>query len=308
MSAPARLAQTSRLSSPGRGAFRGPTPPGRTRPRLAQPARYCSAIHESLRSADHPICTLAACAFVASAQLLEDDNGGRLADFPSSCLSPCDSFEALARVRLCRFPALPIFVRAPAHLHVDATCRTQDCSAANPEDTASAEAATLACICTDTARTALESCGNCISSNTADMAMSESGAVILQLAVSFSRGCGMSLAIDGASPSISSVLADGGSEYSSEREALSTATARDALVATSSDDAEQTGGARTTAASATADGDSVTREVSMTVSETDSSSAPTATASGDAGSGAASLAVGGLVGAVCTLLVAMSLI
>ncbi|GAA5824296.1 hypothetical protein JCM3770_004455 [Rhodotorula araucariae] len=121
------------------------------------------------------------------------------------------------------------------------------------------------------------------------MATSESGAVILQLAMSFTRNCGMSISIDGIDPRISSMLADGVTGYTSERAELSSSLQEAAATGTSSDDAEQTGGARTTASATSA---AAQTGVAQVASETGSSSAPAASRTGNAASGAPSLAGG----------------
>ncbi|GAA5853154.1 hypothetical protein JCM9279_000876 [Rhodotorula babjevae] len=225
------------------------------------------------------VLALLACALAANAQLLGEEDGGRYPDFPSTCASTCDAFESMA----------------------------MSCSDASPGDTAFAEAAVVACMCTDAVGSAIEACGSCITSNTADMSTSESGATILQLAISFTRGCGRSLSIDGVDGSVSSVLADGGSEYSSWREDLSTAAAaQNTLVATSSDGAAQMGGASTSAASFTSSAGAQKTSMTGPASQTSGSSAASASASSsaDAGSGAASLAAGGALGTVGVLLAA----
>ncbi|GAA5931194.1 hypothetical protein JCM3775_004958 [Rhodotorula graminis] len=224
------------------------------------------------------VLALLACALAASAQLLGEEDGGRYADFPSTCTATCDAFESVATT----------------------------CTNASPGDSASDEAALVACMCTDTVGSAIEACGNCIASNTADMSTSASGATIIQLAVSFTRACGLSLSIDGVDAAISSVLADGGSKYSSERATGQTVAAEETLVATLSDDAAQTGGATTSAASASFTSAVGVQQTSMAgqASETSGSSAASASSTGDAGSGARSLAVGRTLGAVGTLLAA----
>ena len=161
-------------------------------------------------------------------------------------------------------------------------------------------------MCTDSIGSAIEACGSCIVSNTADMSTSESGATILQLAISFTRGCGMSLSIDGVDGSVSSVLADGGSEYTSWRENVSTAAAaQNTLAATADDDAAQTDSATSMAASVTSAVSAQQTSMAERASRTSSSSAESASATGDAGSGAASLVAGGALGTVVLMAVAL---
>ncbi|BGP37952.1 hypothetical protein JCM10449v2_001879 [Rhodotorula kratochvilovae] len=211
-----------------------------------------------------------ACAAIATAQFLSDEDGDRLADFPPNCVDTCDSFGPTAL----------------------------QCSQDNPSESAADQAAMMACMCTENMRTAIEACGSCISSATPDWSTSESGAVILQLAISFTRNCGMSIAIDGVPAEISSVLADGGSDYTSERAALSSSLQQAAATETSSDDAEQTGGARTTASFTSAASQT---DVAQVASKTGSSSAPAASQTGDAGSGAAGLAFSGALAALAAV-------
>ncbi|GAA5888010.1 hypothetical protein JCM6882_000247 [Rhodosporidiobolus microsporus] len=186
-------------------------------------------------------------AFVASAQLFGDDEG-QYADFPSTCMSSCEGFESAA-----------------------STCSIGD--------EAESEASSFACICTDTNARALETCASCIITNSADPTTSESAAVAQQLAISFTRGCGLPLSVDGVAPRVSSVLADGGAEYASERSAL---LETQAISKTVSNGMEVTITLSETAASSTS-------SPSATTSPSGSSSAPAATQSGD--SGAATMVV-----------------
>ncbi|GAA5894129.1 hypothetical protein JCM8208_002355 [Rhodotorula glutinis] len=223
------------------------------------------------------VLALLACSLAVSAQLIgTDEDGGRYPDFPPTCVTTCDTFESMATT----------------------------CSNASPGESASEEAALVACLCTDAVGSAIEACGNCITSNTADMSTSESGATIVQLAISFTRSCGMRLSIDGVNAAVSSVLADGGSEFSSERAAGWTATAEETLVATSSDDAAQTDGASATAAAFTSAVGTQQTSMAGPASQTSGSSAASASSTGDAGSGAGTLAAGGALGALGAVLAA----
>ncbi|GAA6027038.1 hypothetical protein JCM8097_006060 [Rhodosporidiobolus ruineniae] len=123
-------------------------------------------------------------AVVASAQIFNDDDDQT--DLPAACTSTCQTFEDAA-----------------------ATCSQ-----------AGDETASLACTCTQANGDALASCVSCIISNGGDPSSTNAGANGVQLAISFTRGCGIPLSIDGVSPAVSSVLANGGADYASERSSL----------------------------------------------------------------------------------------
>ncbi|KAK4332809.1 hypothetical protein RTBOTA2_001539 [Rhodotorula toruloides] len=128
------------------------------------------------------LAVAAVSATLALAQLPGSDESGMLADFPSQCVSRCTPFET----------------------------STQTCTSGLGEGDA-AETQAFACICTEAIASQLEDCGNCIATNSAvDLSSSESFATVQQLAVSFARGCNMSLSIQGTSPQVSSVLANAG--------------------------------------------------------------------------------------------------
>ncbi|GAA5841519.1 hypothetical protein JCM11251_001249 [Rhodosporidiobolus azoricus] len=128
---------------------------------------------------------------IATQTQLFGDGDGQYADFPSVCTSHCETFESAA-----------------------ATCAIGD--------DASSETASLACICTAENAQALQSCSSCIVANTDDLSSSNSAAVAQQRAISFARGCGLPLTVEGVDPQVSSVLADGSADHASQRSALLT--------------------------------------------------------------------------------------
>lgn len=124
-----------------------------------------------------------------------------LADFPQQCMSICTPFETSTQVRL--LFSLPGCARSAPFLR-------QTCTSGLGEGDA-AETQAFACLCTQAVASQLEDCGNCIATKSAvDLSTSESFATVQQLAVSFARGCNMSVEIQGTNPQVSSVLANAG--------------------------------------------------------------------------------------------------
>ncbi|GAA5985150.1 hypothetical protein JCM11641_005466 [Rhodosporidiobolus odoratus] len=223
------------------------------------------------------------CAFLASAQLFGSEDGTE-SDFPSSCTSACDAFETAAA-------ASRIF--SSTFLFLWANFGTlQSCTMIG--DSPADEASSFACVCTDANARSLESCASCIISAASDPSTSESAATAQQLAISFTRGCGMPLNIDGVSAPVSSVLADGGSEYASERSSL---WATEALYTT-----ESNGMAVTLTMSTTAAPSSQTGSSSASVSSSASAAASASETSQDSGATALRLGSASLLVAVVVAL------
>ncbi|GAA6016570.1 hypothetical protein JCM10207_002845 [Rhodosporidiobolus poonsookiae] len=128
----------------------------------------------------------------ASAQLFSDDEGNALSDFPQSCNATCSPFESTAI--------------SP--------------SGSNPGEDETSEQSVLQCLCTDANAAAISSCAECILAATDDVSSSESANTVLQLAISFVRGCGIPVQIDGAPAAVSSALAEDVTAYAAERSSL----------------------------------------------------------------------------------------
>ncbi|GAA5875461.1 hypothetical protein JCM16303_000638 [Sporobolomyces ruberrimus] len=112
---------------------------------------------------------------LALAQSDSESDSGLFGDFPAQCSDTCTAMESIAQ-----------------------NCTTMGESIE--------EEAAIACVCNSTFVKTLEDCGNCVIP--AAGIQSESGNVIVQLAISFSKTCETPIKIDGITdPSLSSFLA-----------------------------------------------------------------------------------------------------
>ncbi|GAA5950562.1 hypothetical protein JCM21900_001232 [Sporobolomyces salmonicolor] len=176
------------------------------------------------------------------AQIENEDGSGYIPDFPTQCTDACQPMESY----------------------------TQQCASIDDGDD---EAAALACACNPEFGTYISQCGDCIIG--ASGTQTDSASIVQQLAISYTRSCGLPLTIDSVSPQVSSVLAAGGAGYESYRESLtasdpdSTATSTDDLAAITS----------STFASGSSPGPTSTGASSTETSSTGASSTSAASAS-----------------------------
>ncbi|GAA6061582.1 hypothetical protein JCM10212_004332 [Sporobolomyces blumeae] len=167
-----------------------------------------------------------------------DASSGLFQDFPAQCTDPCNTMEGIV-----------------------AKC------AALPDSTTEQEATD--CACTTEFGSALEACGGCIVP--AAGLSSESGNVIAQIAIGYSRTCGLPLQIEGVDGDVSSILANPTQSGSPTQAASSTASDASTTAATSA--ATSTGNtAAGSSSETTSPSSTATAAPSATPSDTSSAS------------------------------------